>query len=277
MENCVRARHRTSALAFLRLACALMLCSAVRGQTSGASVAAPVAPATTYEIISIKLNKSENPNGYARITEDGFRDENVEFDTEVYDAYDLLPTQVVGMPEWADSEKYDVEARVDADTAEAWEKLTWKERGKLEQPMLRAMLADRCKFQAHFETRELPVYDLVIAKGGLKMKEAAPGEVGNESLSSNGELKAHAMEIEVIVSAFSGTDGRLVIDKTGLGDKKFDIELKWTPDNRRAADPENAGPSAFAALEEQLGLKLVSAREPVKVLVIDHMERPSPN
>jgi uncharacterized protein (TIGR03435 family) len=65
------------------------------------------------------------------------------------------------------------------------------------------------------------------------------------------------------------------VDKTGLGDKKFDFELKWTPDDRSLAD--DSAPSLLTALEEQLGLKLVPARGPVEVLIIDHMERPSPN
>jgi uncharacterized protein (TIGR03435 family) len=260
----------------------LALCTALagptaRGQASENAPAAAPGAAPAFEVVSIKLDKSENPGGYVRVTDDGFRDENIQLDMLVFDAFDLLPMQVVGLPAWAEGEKYDIEAKADAETAAAWKKLTWKQRAKLEQPMVQAMLADRCKFQAHFETRELPVYDLVIAKGGLKMKEPAPGEVDEETFSSGGELKVKAREVEVIVAAFSGTDGRVVVDKTGLGEKKFDFDLKWTPDNKRAADPENAGPSSFTALEEQLGLKLVSAREPVKVLVIDHFERPSPN
>jgi uncharacterized protein (TIGR03435 family) len=67
----------------------------------------------------------------------------------------------------------------------------------------------------------------------------------------------------------------VVIDKTGLGEKKFDMALKWTPDEQRGT--EEAGPSVFAAIEEQLGLKLVSAKGPVEVIVIDRMEKPEAN
>jgi uncharacterized protein (TIGR03435 family) len=139
--------------------------------------------------------------------------------------------------------------------------------------MLQAMLADRCKLKVHLETKELPVYDLVIARGGLKMKEAAPGEEHTGRFSV-GELIGHDMPIENLVFALP-SDGRSVVDKTGLGDKKFDFDLKWTPDNRIEAG--DSGPSLFTALEVQLGLKLVSSKAFGKVLVIDHIERPTPN
>lgn len=106
------------------------------------------------------------------------------------------------------------------------------------------------------------------------MKEATPDEKSMERMSDGG-LTARAMPVENLVVALTGTDGRLIVDKTGLGDKRFDFDLQWTPDDRRI-DPD-AGPSLFTALEEQLGLKLVPSKGPGKVLVIDHMEKPSPN
>jgi uncharacterized protein (TIGR03435 family) len=131
--------------------------------------------------------------------------------------------------------------------------------------------------KVHRETRDLPIYDLVIAKGGLKMKEATADKVGGETMGP-GKMTAQGLSTDSLVSAFSGMVGRMIVDRTGLGDKKFDFELKWTPDDRRAADnAADAGPSIFTALEEQLGLKLVSARGPVEVIVIDHIERPSVN
>ncbi len=197
----------------------------------------------------------------------------------IYSAYGIImDSQVKGLPEWTESEPYDIQARVDADTAAAWQKMMRKEREKQEQPMMQALLADRCQFKAHQETLELPVYDLVIAKGGLKMKESLPNEAGSERLSTDGAVAVHAMPVSTLEYAFSGSLGRMIVDKTGLGDKKFDFELKWTPDDRLGANtaPDEA-PSLFTALEEQLGLKLVPGKGPVDVLVIDHMERPSAN
>lgn len=204
----------------------------------------------------------------------GERYMNTTLDILVKDAYgSFSEDQVVGMPSWAKSDRYDIEVRVDADIASEWKNLSKKERWKQEKALLQVMLADRCKLKVHFETKELPVYDLVIAKGGLKMKEATPGE-GNTGRFGEGELIGHAMPIENLASALP-SDGRLIVDKTGLGDKKFDFDLKWTPDNRIEAG--DSGPSLFTALEEQLGLKLVSSKAPGSVLVVDHMESPSPN
>jgi uncharacterized protein (TIGR03435 family) len=108
------------------------------------------------------------------------------------------------------------------------------------------------------------------------MKEAAPDEGNSEGLGP-GKMTVHAASLDSLVYAFSGQLGRVIVDKTGLGEKKFDFDLTWTPDNRRAADPGDAGPSLFTALEEQLGLKLAPSKGPVEVLVIDHIERPSAN
>jgi uncharacterized protein (TIGR03435 family) len=154
-----------------------------------------------------------------------------------------------------------------------WKTLASKERLKQEQPMLQMMLADRCKLKVHFETKELPVYDLVVAKGGLKMKEAAPTEKFTES-TSDVSLIAPAIAIEDLIPAIP-SDGRSIVDKTNLGHRKFDFDLKWIPDNRPSDG--NSGPSLLTAIEEQLGLKLVSSKAPGKVLVIDRMERPSTN
>jgi uncharacterized protein (TIGR03435 family) len=231
-----------------------------------------------FEVVSIKPDKSGTPGG-TRSLPDGFRDTGVVFATLVRDAYDVGEYQVVGMPAWARSEPYDVEAKVDADTAEQWKSLTWKERWIQERPLLQAMLADRCRLKVHLETKEMPVYDLVIAKGGLKMKEAAPDEPTSEQVSGGRfkaqVLTAHAMAIDGVLAQVSGTDGRLVVDKTGLGEKKFDFDLTWAPED--GSTGVDLGPSLFTALEEQLGLKLVPSRGPVNILVIDHMERPSPN
>jgi uncharacterized protein (TIGR03435 family) len=230
----------------------------------------------TYEVVSIKPNKAGTLSaGGTRTLPDGFEYMNIPLSIFVKGAYGLaLDSQVAGLPGWAREENYDIVAKVDMDTAERWKKLSRKERMKEEQPMKQSILADRCQFKGHEETRELPVYDLVIAKGGVKMKEAPPNETPMEMMSGD-QMKVHAMKVDTIASTFEGTLGRMIVDKTGLGDKRFDFELKWTSDDRPSAD--DSAPSLFTALEEQLGLRLVPARGPVEVLIIDHMERPSPN
>jgi uncharacterized protein (TIGR03435 family) len=138
--------------------------------------------------------------------------------------------------------------------------------------MMQALLIDRCRLKFHFEKKELPVYDLVISNSGAKMKEAPQDEVETAEMTGGDgvTLNAHALSTESFIPTLSGTDGRLVVDKTGLGDKRFDFTLHWSPG-------AGSGPSLFTALEEQLGLKLVPSREAINVLMIDQMERPSAN
>jgi uncharacterized protein (TIGR03435 family) len=231
-----------------------------------------------YEVVSIKpSNPNSNGNGM-RTTPGSFAWTNTPLDSLIKDAYGLIiDSQLVGLPNWAKEDGYDIAAKADQDTAERLNSLQRKERWKKEQLMQQSILADRCLFKAHEETKELPVYELVIAKGGLKMKDAPPDEPSSETMRS-GQMTVHAMSIDVILVGFAGTDGRLIVDKTGLEDRKFDFELKWTPEEQRATAPaDDAPPSIFTALEEQLGLKLVPAKDPVKVLIVDHIERPSPN
>ena len=228
----------------------------------------------TYEVISIKPSQPGARGGSMAGLPDGFRDINVRFDTLVRGAYGIVTEyQITGLPSWAKSDKYDVEAKVDAKTADEWSKLSGKERWKQEQILMQALLADRCKLKVHFETKDLPVYNLVIAKGGLKLKDAASDEKPTETMNG-GSATVRAMSIEALVFMFSGKDGRPIIDKTGLGDKRFDFDLKWSSDD--ATDSESA-PPLFTALEEQLGLKLEADKASEKVLVVDYMEKPSPN
>jgi uncharacterized protein (TIGR03435 family) len=118
----------------------------------------------------------------------------------------------------------------------------------------------------------MQVYDLMIANSRSKMKEAPQDEVETGGMAGGDGVTftAHALSIENLIPTLSGTDGRLVVDKTGLGNKRFDFTLHWSPG-------AGSGPSLFTALEEQLGLKMVPAKDTVSVLMIDQMERPSPN
>lgn len=230
-----------------------------------------------YEVVSIKPSNPEAHGSGTQSRPGSFALTNMPLALLIKDAYDLIiDSQLVALPNWAKDDGYDIVAKADQDTAERLNNLPRKERRKEEQRMEQSILADRCRFKAHQETKELPVYELVIAKSGVKMKDAPPDEPGSETMRS-GQMAVHAMSIDTIVEGFAGTDGRLIVDKTGLEDRKFDFELKWTPEEQRATAPDDAPPSLYTALEEQLGLKLVPAKDPVKVLIVDHIERPSPN
>jgi len=252
--------------------------SAAWGQAQGNSPAAGSGPGPAYEVVSIKPTRAGTASASVQTLPDGYRSLNMPLTNLIVSAWAVGPwMEFSGLPEWARSDAYDIEAKVDDATAEAWKKMPPDAVWKQQQAMMRALLAERCGFAAHWETKEGPVYDLVIAKGGVKMKEAAPGEASGMTGSGGAKgqhLSAHAATVADVMG-FAGDAGRKIIDRTGLGGKKFDFALDWTPDAMQSA--EDPGVSIFTALEEQLGLKLAPARGPVETLVIDHMERPTAN
>ena len=135
------------------------------------------------------------------------------------------------------------------------------------------------------ETKEEPVYELVVAKGGPKLKEADPGSQAPRISTAKGPLAATAATMAFFAKAISGESlgigvNRTVVDKTGLNGR-YDFTLRFTRDRdlggplNSAADPD--APSIFTALQEQLGLKLESAKGLVDILFIDHAERPEDN
>jgi uncharacterized protein (TIGR03435 family) len=256
------------------------ICCATTGdsllsQTDPTSQPAATAKAPSYEIVSIKPSNPKSGTIALLYLPEGLDSINLPLQPLVKDAYDVdLDSQISGLPGWASSERYDVQARVDADTAEAWKKLPDKELIIRQRPMIQSLLADRCKLKVHLETREFPVYDLVIAKGGLKMKEA-PSDENHGGLIKDGSITGHATSFGLLLANLTPFSGRKVIDKTGLDGKRFDFELEWAPDDQPATAVPL--PSLFTALKEQLGLELVPAKEPMQVVVIDHMERPSAN
>jgi bla regulator protein blaR1 len=198
-------------------------------------------------------------------------------------AYDVRDHQISGGPNWLDSAKFNVEAKAP---------------GNIQIPpgpdgaaqlrlMLQSLLAERFKLAVHRETREQQVYDLVLDKGGTKMKDSnvAPGQ--QQGLrGGRGEITGMAAPVPLLVNFLSQQLGRSVIDRTGLTGK-YDFTLKWTPDPGAAAGPKGgddtappvdvSGPSIFTALQTDLGLKLQSAKGPVEMLVIDSVEKPDAN
>jgi uncharacterized protein (TIGR03435 family) len=260
-------------------------------QAGGTAAQDPSVKAPAYEVVSIKpANPGDRSSGWKDLP-DGLDFRNMPLVALIYEAYGISSdSQISGLPDWVKSEHYNVSARADEDTVEAWKKLSQQDISKQQQLMLQALFADRCQLKVRREVKDLPVYDLVIAKGGLKMKEAAPNEKGFSSWkttsfwgtsgsSSEYAIAAttHAGTAHELAQSLAREAGRIVVDKTSLGDKKFDYELKWSSGGQALPDAANAGPSIFKALEEQLGLKLEPAKEPVDTFVVEHIERPSAN
>jgi uncharacterized protein (TIGR03435 family) len=198
--------------------------------------------------------------------------------------------RIVGGPKWLGSAKFDIEAKCDEGTARAFGTMPVKQRIRTEQDMIQAMLADRFKLRTHHENRRLPVYVLVQAKNGSKMKPST--KVGEDKLGGTdgppGNWKGNGVTMAELASDLSSLPeigGRIVTDETGLKGR-FDFTLKWPPDSTMGAPPsapdsgaqsDSSSPSLLTALREQLGLKLETKKEPVDVIVIDSSELPTPN
>jgi bla regulator protein blaR1 len=190
-------------------------------------------------------------------------------------------TRIVGGPDWLDSTQYEIQAKIDASQFAAMQKMTAEQQREQVDLMEQSLLAERFHLKLHFETREMPVYALVVAKGGPKLTPAKDGEL-NSILSFHSEMTAKAVTLGDFAqsSLWTPIGGRLVIDQTGLKGT-YDFTLNWSQEQAAAPEPgkENAPALSpiFTAIQQQLGLKLVPAKAPIEVIVIDSIDRPSEN
>jgi uncharacterized protein (TIGR03435 family) len=242
-----------------------------------------------FDVVSVKMHDPANQGGGIQLTPDGIRLTNLPLPDYIREAYGLAENdQLVGIPAWAGSKRFDIEAKVDSAHVGAFKKLTLDQ----VRMMGRQILTDRFNLASHEEKRILPLYALVVAKDGSKLQlstmssedpNARTGTIGmSHASNSNGsmnELTARGVAMDQLASALSKQGlGRVVLDKTGLTDR-YDFKLTWASAGV-TTDPSSAapsGPSIFTAIAEQLGLKLEAQKGPVPVLVIDHIEEPSPN
>ena len=259
-----------------------------------------------FEVASIKPSRADDNMRRLFMSPGKFTTEGETIKEVIRFAYDIKSdNQLSGGPSWLNSEKFDIEAKEEESVAENLKKLSFEEQAKQIRLMVQALLADRFKLKVSHQTKELPVYALVVAKGGPKLTQtqvpgpspdgtAAPkGGFRGIRMMGPGQLTGTNINVGLLADILSGQRelGRLVIDETGLKGN-YDWTLKWTPDQggpmfkgpdggQPSADapppPDSSGPSIFTALEEQLGLKLESRKGPVETLVIDSIERPSEN
>jgi uncharacterized protein (TIGR03435 family) len=189
-------------------------------------------------------------------------------------AWSMPETQMSGGPPWSSTAKFDLEAKSDPAIDEYLAALSVEQGKDTKRQMLQSLLADRFKLAAHIEKREMPIFALVIAKGGPKLVKT---EVSGAALSGGRgriSIKGGDDSLAILTFELSWRLGRPVIDQTGI-QGRYELTLNWADDD--AGSAASAGPSLFTAIQEQLGLKLESTRGPVPTLVIDHAERPSAN
>ena len=243
------------------------------------------AKAPAYDVVVIKPNKSNSDSISANTGEDTYTATNVSLKMIMQNAYDIKIDLIHGLTGWADSARFDVQAKIVDMSAEAIKKLTPEER----RAMLRGLLEDRFQLKVHKQFETLPVYEMIIAKSGSKLKEVEPPkpdseidehktldgiERGNMRMGST-QLFAHDVGLSLLTSVLSHQLHRTVIDKTGLRGK-YDLALNWSTDDP-AASSDSSAPILFTALEEQMGLRLQPAKGAVETLVVDHVEMPKEN
>ena len=269
----------------------------------------PVAPA--FDVVSIRVVPPDT-----RITMTGMHDTDNGFDSQsvtasilirgAYGGYGKFPTddRVIGLPDWAKTTNFQISAKMNEADTDAFKKLTPDEKSKRRQAMLQAMLADRFQLKAHLESKQFPVYDLVLAKGGPKIKENdtnpdAPKDREGKPFAGSfmmmrgiGKVTAQAFTMANLANFLSQPPagvGRPVVDKTGLTGK-YSFALNWSPPpglppggipglpSPPPPPPDSeGGPSIFTALQEQLGLRLQPATADLPIIIVDHIERPSDN
>jgi len=248
-----------------------------------------------FEAASVKPNRSGTPGMEIRVTPNGgFIATNAPLLTLIREAFRIQEYQLIDVPAWAGSERFDIVARAPGTTPDQL------------QPMLQALLKDRFRLAVRRETRELPIYvaERSRADGRLGPRlESTAAEYttycGSQRLGPDsrppadpsrvcgmqmalGTIRAGDSTLAPLFRFVSQQAGRAIVDRTGLAGN-YNFDLKWTPDqfanretpavvNGNTIDPQ--GPSLFTALQEQLGLKLDPQRGPVDVIVVERLERP---
>ena len=275
---------------------------------SDAAAGAASSDLAAFDVVSVKPLQAD---GKMRIgfhyVPDGIQAETVTVSTLVWNAYGgftKLPTDdsVTGLPDWARTENFTVYARMSETQMAEFAKLSHDQQVQRREQMLQALLADRFKMQAHRELKQVPDYELVIAKGGPKLEGAVdpngPKDKDGKpmtvmSMRGPGSFQAQAFTMSQLAGflgePFVGT-GRIVKDKTGLTGK-YNLTLSFAMQGSSTGPPGGAAavapavpppaddsqPSIFTALQEQLGLKLQPGTGAIDLVVIDHLERPAAN
>ena len=277
--------HHPSSRKLLRLALAMSiaaLCAnghAQAPQSTPATQPASQADSTTaklptYDVVSIKPNKTGDGNYGIRTGDDSLTATNVSLKFLASMTYGIKPDMISGISGRIDSARFDVIAKiVDSDPA-AMKKVSDEQRLAMVLPIL----MERFQLKAHTEIKILPVYELTVIQDGPKFKQSSDSsqQGGLWNVSGNqGKVTGHNFSMTGLAKLLTDVVHRTVIDKTGLTGN-YELELKWSQDVGSDSNT-GTGPSIFTALQEQLGLKLKPAKGPVETLVVDHAAMPSAN
>ena len=261
---------------------------------------ASAAPAS-FEVATIKPSDPNEIGGMLGFNRDKFMTKGQTVKALIKFAYNLnfgTDQQISGGPSWIGLTKFDIQAKEDAETVEALQKLPPEQQRERLQSMVRELLTDRFKLKVHHETKELPVYAMTVAKSGLKMKPSVDAPANADGTKpqvwhglqrqGRGQMEGRGASADMLGNVLGmqpEIGGRMVLDRTGLKGG-YDFILKWTPDESlgaqsprgdAAAPADPSGPTLFTALQEELGLRLDATKGPVDTIVIDSVEMPSEN
>ncbi len=260
-----------------RLLPALLLLSGrvpVSPQTAATSPAGASTRLPSYDVATVKPNTSGSGNTSVWTHDVTLQAENVRVRDLLVEAFGVRRNLIFGLPAWAETARFDINAKiVDPDPAQL-KKLTLDQR----RAMLRSLLEDRFGLQWHFATREMPTYDLVVAKGGPKLKQSVGNSDHTGTHMNNTDLTVTNEPLSGLADLLSDQLERPVVDHTGLT-AKFDFHLRWTREedasHGEAGKDTDDAPPLFNALQDQLGLKLQPGKDPVQTLVVDRLAPPT--
>jgi uncharacterized protein (TIGR03435 family) len=232
-----------------------------------------------FEVATVKLSQPDARGGGTRVQNDTFSAMNLTLSELVRFLYDVHGQQVIGLPAWASSQRYDIAGKPDAEGEPSQDQ--WK-------IMLRKLLADRFQLTFHKEQREFPVYSLSPAKGGVKIsKNDTKSETSGVIFRGPGSVLLNNVTMDEFCRMLqSSALDRPVVNQTGLAGK-YEFSLVWTPEGALNAVPNpnalapgdraDTPPDIYTATQQQLGLKIEATRLRIEVLVVDKVEKPSEN
>jgi uncharacterized protein (TIGR03435 family) len=280
----------------------------VLAQTAAVTPADASVSKASFDVISIKPS---SPDGMKmmmgfRYTPDGAEGMNVTLAMLVraaFGGFTKLPTDdsVTGLPDWGKTQTYDIQGKMSEVDAAAFKSLGKDDQDARRQQMLQSLLEERFHLKVHREQKQVPDYDLVVAKGGPRLKDGGVDPNGPKDRDGNpmrgsfmrmsgpGKVQAQNLGMEQLANYLSqpmAGVGRMVVDKTGLTGK-YNFSLEFAPDfsmmkpppgpMTAPPPPDITGPSIYTALQEQLGLKLQPGTGTIDAVVVDHVEHPSDN
>jgi uncharacterized protein (TIGR03435 family) len=272
----IRPMKRGLLAAAMVTAAMLRACGVARAQGAAGGVTPPkmMAPDADpdWEVVTVRPADPDDKNNKFDVQGRHAVIENHPVEIMLMFAYNLQKSQIAGLPEWAKTERFNVDGVPNVDGQPDVQQF---------QDMVRKLLAERFGLKEHMEQREMPVFALTVAKDGPKLTKSTGDPSGRPSQNVRGGSGERHIEFtntsmkDMTLLMLLEVD-RPIVDQTGLKGK-YDFKLNFTNDESRAPTDGSAPPGLFTAMQEQLGLKLEPVRAPAPVLVVDSVQRPTAN